>query len=163
MLLQIRERTMSGIVCMLFLLLASCVPGQAELPKGVNNEFFWMSPKQQDAEFQKYAFEDQYNIYIYGCQQIEPPTLGLAWQFATEGRKIVEPLEAKLKRTSDDLTIRDIVRVFRAMNDLGTYDVAEDKTLMEQLREKVSAMQDPTWRVMTENTLQEIREKASKT
>lgn len=148
---------------MLFLLLSCCAPSQAALPKGVTNEFFWMPPKQRDAAFEKYDFEDQYKIYMYGCQQIEPPTIGLAWPLAREGASIVQPLEAKLRNANDDLTITYIVFVYRVMNDLGTYNVASNKSLMEELREKVSAMQDPTWRVMTENTLLEIREKPPRT
>jgi hypothetical protein len=48
------------------------------------------------------------------------------------------------------------------MNRLGTYDVAGDKSLMEELRQKVSAIGYPSWRIITEDNFQAIREKSPK-
>jgi hypothetical protein len=121
-----------------------------------------MPEKQRNAEFEKYDLDTQYRIYIYGSQQIEPPMIGLAWPLAREGGRIVQPLAAKLESADHDLTIRDIVFVFRVMNDLGTYDVAGDKSLMNKLREKVSAIKDPSWRIVTQDTLLAIQEKSPK-
>ncbi len=133
MLLQLGAKAVVGII---LLILSCCTPSHAGLPKGVSNKFFWMPEKQRNAEFEKYDLDTQYRIYIYGSQQIEPPMIGLAWPLAREGGRIVQPLAAKLESADHDLTIRDIVFVFRVMNDLGTYDVAGDKSLMNKLREK---------------------------
>lgn len=160
MLLQLGAKTLVGMICVL--LLSCCTSNHARLPKGFSDEFFRRPEKQRDADFEKYDFDTQYRIYIYGCQQIEPPMIGLGWQLAREGGRIVQPLEAKLGSTDDDLTIRDIVLIFKAMNVLGTYDVAGDKSLMERLREKVSAMKDPFWWHVTEDSLMVIQEKARK-
>jgi hypothetical protein len=121
-----------------------------------------MPKEQRDAEFEKYDFDNQFRIYIYGSQHIEPPMIALAWPLAREGGRIVEPLEEKLETADDDLTVRDIAFVFRVMNDLGTYDVAGDKPLMEKLRIKVSAIKNPSWRLVTEDSLRAIREKSPK-
>ena len=152
--MQIASRT---TVCLgMMLLFFSCTCG------GVPNEFFLMPTEQRDAEFQKYDIDTQYKIYICG-QQREPPMLELSSPFAREGGRIVPLLKMKLQSTDNDLRIRDIVRLFREMNSLGTFDVAADKSLMEELRSKVTGMKDPAWQKITENMLLEIREKSPKT
>jgi len=115
-----------------------------------------MSPTQQEALFEKYDFDTQYQTYIYGNQQIEPPTFYLAKVFAREGSRIVQPLKAKLDRAENEATIRDIVFVFRDMNELGTYDVAADKPLLDELRVKVLSMKNSAWRKVCEGELDEI-------
>jgi len=71
-------------------------------------------------------------------------------------------LKSKLESTDNDETVFDIVLVFRAMSDMGTYDVAGDKALMSVLREKVRAIRDPSWRRTTEEHLQAILKTSSK-
>ena len=150
--MQVTSRTLVCAVWMT-LLVCSCTCG------GVSNDFFLMPMEQRDVEFQKYDIETQYKIYICG-QQREPPMLELSSPFAREGGRIVPLLKLKLESTDNDLRIRDIVRLFREMNDLGTYNVAADKSLMEELRSKVSEMKDPAWQKVTENMLLKIREKS---
>src|SRR5260370_186144 len=123
--MQVTARTIACAVSMT-LLVISCTCD------GVPNEFFLMAPKQRDAEFEKYDLETQYKIYIWG-QKGEPPMLGLVAPFASEGGRIVPLLKAKLESTNDDSTVEAIIYVFKEMNDLGTYDVAADKSLMEEL------------------------------
>jgi hypothetical protein len=152
--MQLASRT---TVCLgMMLLLFSCTCG------GVPNSFFLLPNEQRDAEFQKYDLETQYKIYICG-QKREPPMFGLASPLAREGGRIVPLLKMKLEGTDNDLRIRDIVRLFREMNDLGTYNVAGDKSLMEELQSKVGEMKDPDWRKVTEKMLIEIREKPPET
>ena len=150
--MQIASRSLVCAVCMT-LLVFSCTCG------GVPNDFFLMPKEQRDAEFQKYDIETQYKIYICG-QQREPPMLELSSPFAQEGGRIVPLLKMKLESTDNDSRIRDIVRLFREMNDLGTYDVAADTSLMEELRSKVTGMKDTGWQKITENMLLKIREKS---
>jgi len=153
--MQISTRTTISAVCMTLFLVSCTCDG---VPKG----FFLMPAAQQETEFEKYDFGTQYKIYICGSQKVEPSMLHLVSPFAREGRRIVPALEAKLESADKDLTIRDIVYVFREMNDLGAYDVAGDKSLMNKLRDKVSAIKDPAWRIVTENDLLAIREKSPK-
>jgi hypothetical protein len=149
--MQIASRT---TVCVgMMLLLFSCTCG------GVSNEFFLLPAEQRDAEFQKYDIETQYKIYICG-QKREPPMLGLASPLAREGGRIVPLLKAKLESADDDSTVQAIVYVFAEMNVRGTYDLAADKSLIEELRLKVSRIKDPAWQNMIEENLPEIREKS---
>lgn len=149
--MQIASRTtvFLGMVLLLF----SCTCG------GVPNEFFLLPNEQRDAEFQKYDLETQYKIYICG-QKREPPMFGLASPLAREGGRIVPLLKAKLESADDDSTVQAIVYVFAEMNVQGTYDLAADKSLMEELRLKVSRVKDPAWQNMIEKNLPEIQEKS---
>ena len=150
--MQLASRTIVSAVGMT-LLVFSCTCG------GVPNEFFLMPAEQRNAEFQKYDIETQYKIYICG-QQREPPMLELVSPFAREGGHIVPLLKAKLENTSNDSTIEDIVYLFKEMNNLGTYNVAADKPLMEELRSKVTGKKDPAWQKITENMLLKIQAKS---
>ena len=106
-------------------------------------------------------FRDPVQDYICSQQKVEPPLLGLAAVFAREGSRIVPPLKVKLANADDDKSVRDIAFVFKEMSRLRTYDVAGDKALMRELRDKISAMQDPFWRQMAEDGFQAIRARSS--
>jgi hypothetical protein len=153
--MQVASRT---IVCAvgMTLLFFSCTC------RGVPNEFFLLPSEQRDAEFQKYDLETQYKINICG-QKREPPMSGLASPLARQGGRIVLFLKAKLENADDDSTVEDIVYVFAEMNVRGTYDLAADKSLMEELRLKVSRVKDPAWQNMIEKNLPEIQQKSPKT
>ncbi len=124
--------------------------------EGVPKGFFEQPPDRQRAQFAKYDFEAQYKIYICGNQSVEPPEMFLASQFAREGDSIVKPLRQKLEETKKDKDVRDIVRLFRVMTDLKTYNVAADTPLMEELRAKVNAMRDEFWRNIAQGNLAAI-------
>ena len=128
--------------------------------KGVPKEFFLLSPEKQRVEFEKYDFDTQYDIFICSQQKVEPPELELATLFASKGTAIIRPLEMKLNETRDDRTIRDIVFVFSEMSRQGTYDVASDKSLLNELQRKTSAIRDPTVRFITEESLHGIQTKS---
>jgi hypothetical protein len=136
------------------LMLATCT--YAGVPKG----FFSMSRIRRDAEFSKYDFDTQYDIYIRGMQEIEPPMVELSTSFAREGKEIVQPLRTRLERANKDRTVYDIVLVFHNMQILGTYDVASDKSLVQEMLLKLSAMRDPFWRLMTQDSILDIEKTA---
>jgi hypothetical protein len=154
MLLPVTTRIAIGTFCILLLVSCTC--------EGVPKGFFRKPPDQQDAEFLKYDFDTQYKIYICGNQSVEPPMMHLASAFASEGTSVVNPLRKKLENATRDKDVRDIVRVFRVMSDLATYNVAADKPLMQELRLKVSDMRDDFWRELAEENLAAIREKSQK-
>lgn len=158
-----RSSTKVAAIITAILLPYNGIFGAEQLPKGISDDFFWMPNSERSAIFEKYDFESQYQVYIYGCQVIEPPALGLADELAKQGASIVKPLESKLNAASDDLTIRDIAYVFREMNDLRTYDVLHDEQLMDKLLLKASGMKNAAWRIIVEEDLDKIREqKATK-
>ena len=153
--LQIAERTARTLCVAVFVCSCTCW--------GVPRGFFQQLPAQRYAEFESYDFETQYKIYICGQQCREPPDMGLAIPFARQGGRIVQPLKSKLQSTDNDQIISEIIFVFGVMSASGTYDVAGDKALMSELREKTSAIRDPAWRKMAEKDLQFIVEKSPKT
>jgi hypothetical protein len=155
-----RVRTLLGAICTMLLWCGSC--GGPRLPTGVTNEFFWMPEKQRNARFEKYDFDAQYAIYLYGCQKIEPPEIELAWQLARQGAPIVQPLEAKLENANDDLTIRDILFVFTVMSDRHTYDVMADKRFFQLLLLKQGAIKDPALNIIAQDDLADIRRNSAK-
>jgi hypothetical protein len=83
----------------------------------------------------------------------------LARPLAKQGASVVKPLESKLRSANYDLTIHDVVHLFRVMSDIGSYDLLDDEQLMDDLRLKVSEMKDSAWRIIAEEQLEGIREK----
>jgi len=80
----------------------------------------------------------------------------LAGTFASEGQSVVPYLKSKLAAAQDDLTIRDLVMVFKQMNILKTYDVAHDQELMILLKSKSLTMKDEKWKSIVENMISGI-------
>ncbi len=89
---------------------------------------------------------EQYAIYICGNQYMHPPALHLAAPFAAEGAPVATFLHEKLAATSDDLVIRDIVRVFVEMQRQHSYDIQSDRRLMAVIRAKSAAISSQYWR-----------------
>jgi hypothetical protein len=119
-------------------------------------EFFAKPTKEQLVDFGTYDFNTQYNIYIYGNQNLEPPSLYLVRPFARGGARIVQPLEGRLAEAPSEPTIRDIILVFAEMNDLRNYDVAADEPLIQAMRRSVASMTDGAWKQMCERKLNRI-------
>lgn len=122
--------------------------------------FFQMPLKDRLTHFTTYPIREQYAIYIYGNQKLEPPALYLARPFGAEGAKVVPLLRERLAAASDDATIRDIVLVFSEMSSQGAVRVAQDQKLMRLLTDSVAKMKDPGWRSISEHELERIRSSA---
>jgi hypothetical protein len=108
-------------------------------------------------DFGNYDVDKQYAIFICGNQFVHPPMMYLAELLAKEGDKIVGFLKTKLREAGDDLTIRDLVRVFADMNRLKTYDVASDEELMRLISERLEGMKDPGWKQITRRMASRIK------
>lgn len=120
--------------------------------------FFQMPLRDQLTHFTTYSIREQYAIYIYGNQKLEPPALYLARPFGAEGAKVVPLLRERLAAASDDATIRDIVLVFSEMSSQRAVRVAEDQELMRLLTDSVAKMKTPGWKSISEHELERIRE-----
>jgi len=105
----------------------------------------------------QYDLEEQYKIFRYGNDKIEPPLTELAAPIAGRGAEAIPFLLAKLNSASDDLTIRDIIQIFQTMASFGFYDVKSDQKLMNQLTFKVSQMNDRAWQKVCIGMLQQIK------
>jgi len=104
-----------------------------------------------------YALPDQYRIFRYGNDQIEPPVIELARPIAERGSTAVPFLRGQLANSTDDLTTRDLLLIFATMVRLDTYDVQGDHELMMQLQTKVTQMRHPEWKRVAEHMLQRIK------
>jgi len=122
----------------------------------------WMSTfygkpiKERIAAFDSYSIDDQYQIFICGNQMLHPPAIYLARPFAGRGESAVPLLKEKLIQAGDDLTIRDIVRVFVEMKRLSTYDASKDAFLAALISRKVAGMHDSGWRGIAQKNVNEI-------
>lgn len=123
----------------------------------LTQSFFKQPVNQQVVEFSHYSFGDQYALYIYGQQHREPPAGYLAELLARRGGSAIRPLEAKLLKAHDDLTIRDTLLVFRDMSALRVYDVGSDPQLLRTLGLAAGRIRDAYWRDMCEGWVREIR------
>jgi hypothetical protein len=108
--------------------------------------FFREPTKEQIKKFSTFNIEDQYSLFICGNQIVHPPALYLAEPFAANGKVVSDFLKSKLKQATDDLTIRDIIRVFTEMNRQGTHDVVGDNDLMMLIHEAIARMNNEGWK-----------------
>jgi len=148
-----------GGILIIFSLLAGCFhaddPSLDSQCDALIDTFFRKSDEVQMAKFSAYPLEKKYVVFICGNQVIHPPRLYLAGMLAQEGAEVVDFLKDKLKKTSGDLTIRDIIYVFSEMDRLGTYDIADDDELVTLLANSVNRMKTD-WKTVTEKTLRGI-------
>lgn len=93
----------------------------------------------------QYPLADQYKVFRYGNDVIEPPLIDLAGPIADKGGEAIPFLMEQLKTTKEDLAVRDLVLIFETMSKSKTYDVRDDKTLMRNLASKISEMKDKGW------------------
>ena len=105
----------------------------------------------------RYELPDQYKIFRYGIDRIEPPAFELADPIAERGPIAVPFLLEQLNGTPNDKTVNDVLLIFMAMARLKTYDVQRDLALMETLSSKISTMRDPFWKTEAMRSLENIR------
>lgn len=108
--------------------------------------FFTLSRKAQLEEFERFELAEQYKIFICGNQVVHPPVMELAYPIARRGESAVPFIKDRLTETKDDPTVRDIVRIFAAMQSQGTYDVYADRELSMLVWDRIAAIKDPEWR-----------------
>ena len=125
----------------------------------VERKFFFDNPPQTRIErFRQYSLEDQYRIFRYGNDKIEPPVMSLDEVIAERGASVVPFLLRQLSSKSDDIAIRDALLVFRAMAVSKSYDVNADPAVMAVLSARISGMKDRDWQSFCQRTLQQIKD-----
>jgi hypothetical protein len=135
-----------------FLCLVGCDSRRLE------KDFFGQPPETRLVRFRQYSLDDQYKIFRYGNDVVEPPVLGLAKPIAERGPQVVPFLLTKLDSERDDASIKDIMLVFSVMAASKTYDVKSDGPLMTKLDAAVSGMTDKDWRNTCVGMLKRIKE-----
>jgi len=119
------------------------------------HDFFSLSSNEMKQKFSEYPLEDQYRLFRYGNDELEPPYTELADQIAKQGDKAVPFLSSKLKNETEELGIRDIVLIFEMMAYYTSYNVNEDQLLMGLMSSKVATM--TTWKSVAVNMLDRIK------
>ena len=123
----------------------------------VEKDFFKQPLATRVERLRKYSLEDQYKIFRYGNDKIEPPLMDLAIPIAERGRKAVPFLMDRLNAKADDETVIDVVLIFDRMALSKSYDVKDDATVMSALSAKVAGVKDPESRNGCLVDLQRIR------
>ena len=102
--------------------------------------------------FHRLDLSGQYEVYICSSQYVHPPAMGFVSAFAEGGERVAEFLVVQLASGVNDLTFRDIVRVFSEMRRQGTYDVGSESLFVRWLEARAEAISSPDWReyVITE-------------
>src|ERR1051325_9187963 len=82
----------------------------------LEKDFFFKHPRATRLQrLGQYPLEEQYKIYRYGHDRIEPPDLELAGPIAQKGQAVVPFLKEKLESDKDDLAVRDILYLLEQM------------------------------------------------
>lgn len=124
--------------------------------RSILKSFFRLPIKERMTHFSLYEAHDQLRIFICGNQTLHPPAIYLSGAFAQQGEVAVPVLKEGLAEAQDDLTIRDILLVFREMQRRRTYDVAGDPDLVQLISSKAASVKDPDWRRVSTRYRDEI-------
>lgn len=119
--------------------------------------FFHHSRGDRVQRMRQYSLEEQYKIFRYGNDRIEPPDLELANPIAQRGVSAIPFLLRQLKSSTDEFAVRDILLILRAMVRFKKYDVKRDATLMDVLEKRVSEMKDIGWQAFCREKLDNIK------
>jgi hypothetical protein len=116
------------------------IMGKDQLEK----DFFSKYPSaDRTIQLRKYSLEDQYKIFRYGIDKIQPQAWTLADPIAEKGASVISFLTNKLNSNADDLTIHDVLIILWRMSYLKAFEVRQDTTLMHFLEERVPKIKNP--------------------
>jgi len=124
----------------------------------LEKDFFKHDRDQRVARMENYSIEDQYRIFRYGNDKVEPPMLELAIPLARRGARIVPFLSEQLEISHDDEAVVDILSVFRTMAQLRTYRLQKNSELDSSLRHRIARMKDRYWQAFCTDELGKIEQ-----
>jgi hypothetical protein len=124
----------------------------------IEKDFFEKPPVTRTERLRQYSLEDQYKIFRYGNDVIEPPLMELGDPIAHRGAAVVPFLLRELSPLASDITIRDILVICETMSSSGSYNVKSDVALMAALDSGVSKMKDKGWQAICLKMLQRIKD-----
>lgn len=105
----------------------------------------------------KYSLEEQFKIFRYGVEKVEPPLMGLADPIAERGVTAVPFLLNQLNSKPDDAITEDALLIFERMAFSKSYDVKSDAGLTSLLQKRISAIRDKEWRKICEKQFERIK------
>jgi hypothetical protein len=120
------------------------------------------SPKERVAQLRQYSLEDQYKIFRYGNDKLQPRDWTLADPIAERGAAVIPFLTAKLNSNADDLTVYDVLIILWEMDRLKTFQPAQDTTLMHFLEDRVPKIKNPDLQYRSRSLLDNIKVARSK-
>jgi hypothetical protein len=124
----------------------------------LESDFFDTPIASRVEHFRRYSLADQYKIFRYGMDRIEPPYMGLAEPIAERGAAAMPFLLDRLNSKPDDITVRDILLIFDTMATSKSYEVKSDAELMATLKSRVSGMKEHGWQDVCSKQLQRIKD-----
>ena len=122
-------------------------------------EFFAMSIEQQEAQFRTFNLERQLKTFRCGMER-RPPEIGLAYDIAKGGEKIVPALTEALVNEKDEWMQNAIIDIFRVMSNDGY--LRGKMEVVQQIRDTVSRMKISRIKKEAEESLNEIERNASR-
>lgn len=103
-----------------------------------------------------YCLPDQYRIYRYAHDEMEPPLLDMAVPIAEKGATAIPFLTEQLKTDKDDLAVRDIVYLLEKMRRMKTFDARTDPALIELLKSRIFSMKPSTVQFSSRETFEHL-------
>jgi hypothetical protein len=148
MLSQIKPQVVWAIACVVVF---SCQGQQLE-------EMFFSKPLGDRLQrLREYSLEDQYRIFRYGNDVIEPPLTDLAGPIAERGADAVPFLVRQLNSQPNDLTVMDVLLIFKTMASSKSYDVKGDSVLMDLLASKIAGMESQKWQSVCSRMFEHLK------
>ena len=141
-----------------FLLALTCLIAAGCKDHKLEKSFFEKPAVDEVQRLRRYSLDEQYRIFRYGMDKIEPPAMGLARPIAERGADAVPFLVNKLNADAGDIAVRDILLIFEMMEASGSYKVSANGSLLSLLTSRVSKMRDKGWQDICFQGLEEIRD-----
>ena len=104
-----------------------------------------------------YSLEDQYKIFRYGNDRIEPPRSQLARPIAERGVEAIPFIMKQIDSDRSDIALRDTLQILADMARMKTYDVKSDASLMTILESRI-LMATTSWKSTCQYLLGVIKE-----
>ena len=105
--------------------------------------FFRQSLADRTRSFRSRPLDEQLALFLYGSQEVQPPADYLADCFALNGPTGVALVRERLTVAGSDPDTRDMAALLEVIQSSGTYDVQHDSALIDHLKMRVAAMDDP--------------------
>lgn len=121
-------------------------------------EFFELSPNQQNEEMRRLPLDKQIDYYLAGVTYRHPPMLGLAENIARHGREAIPFLLQRLREERDERQQVYIMYVFKHMHQREYHNLSNEMEVIELLRTVTANMRDSDYKDRGEETLRVIVE-----
>lgn len=102
-------------------------------------------PATRIARLRRYSLQEQYKIFRYGNDYVEPPIMDLADPIAERGAAAIPFLLYQLRVENNDTALRDTLLILERMTVSKSYDVKSHPALLSTLDARIAGMKDKGW------------------